>query len=123
MAIEEVDPQEAKALQDQGWTYVDVRTPEEFVAGHPAGAVNVPVALAAPGGMRPNPEFLSTMQARFGTDAQLLLGCKSGGRSMNAANLLSGAGYVKLANVTGGFLGAPGRPGWDALGLPTEQGE
>lgn len=119
MAIEEIDPQEAKRRQDDGWTYVDVRTPEEFAAGHPAGAVNVPVAFMQGGTMVANPEFIEGMK-QFGTDTKLLMGCKSGGRSMRAAQMLEQTGYGTLANVTGGFLGGGGNPGWKDLGLPTE---
>lgn len=40
-----ISPQEASQKLAEGWTYVDVRTVEEFEAGHPPGAVNVPIAL------------------------------------------------------------------------------
>ena len=39
--------QEASERLASGFTYVDVRTPEEFEAGHPPGAVNVPVSGAS----------------------------------------------------------------------------
>ena len=39
-----ISPAEAFAkMKDEGFTYVDVRTPEEFEAGHPEGARNVPL--------------------------------------------------------------------------------
>ena len=120
MSIELLDPNQAKARQDEGWTYVDVRTPEEFANGHPAGAVNVPVAFASGGRMVANPDFLTQMTEKFSTDTTLLLGCKSGGRSMTAAKILEGAGFTNLVNVEGGFLGSPTQPGWQPLGLPTE---
>lgn len=119
MAIEEIDPTEAKRRQDDGWTYVDVRTPEEFAAGHPAGAVNVPVALLQGGGMVANPDFLDGMK-QFAPETQLLMGCKTGGRSMRAAQMLEQSGYTTLANVAGGFVGTPAQRGWKDLGLPTE---
>ena len=46
-----ISPQEASAKLAEGWTYVDVRTEQEFEAGHPPGAVNVPIALMAGGGV------------------------------------------------------------------------
>lgn len=119
MAIEEIDPQEAKRRQDDGWTYVDVRTPEEFAAGHPAGAVNIPVAFLQGGSMVANPDFLARMK-QFPADRSLLMGCKSGGRSMRAAQMLEASGYSSLANVVGGFHGSAVQRGWKDLGLPVE---
>lgn len=37
-------------LQKQGYEYLDVRTVEEFQAGHAPGAVNIPVMVRGPGG-------------------------------------------------------------------------
>ena len=41
---EQITPAEAKALMDNGEGYVilDVRTPEEYAAGHIAGAILIP---------------------------------------------------------------------------------
>ena len=114
MPIDEVGPQAAKAKQDEGWAYLDVRTPEEFAEGHPVGAVNIPVAFAGQGAYVPNPDFVDQVKARFTQDTRLLLGCRSGGRSMHAGALLSAAGYSQLLNVGQGFQG------WTAAGLPTE---
>ena len=83
MPINEVTVTNAQATQAAGTTYVDVRSTQEFEAGHPAGAVNVP--LLEPdedtGQMMPNPDFVRVMQANFAPDTPLLLGCKTGGRS------------------------------------------
>src|SRR3954453_18841208 len=96
-----VTPAEAKRLIDEeGYRYVDVRTEEEFEAGHPAGAVNVPVAFA---GMRPNREFVGVVEANFPKDAKLVLGCKSGGRSARAAEMLVDSGYASVVNMDGGM--------------------
>jgi rhodanese-related sulfurtransferase len=106
----------AEAAQAAGTTYVDVRSTQEFEAGHPAGAVNVP--LLEPdedtGQMMPNPDFVRVMQANFAPDTPLLLGCKTGGRSGRAAQMLEAFGYSNLTNVAGGFVD------WSATGLPTE---
>ena len=111
MSYEPVDPKTARERQSQGWTYVDVRSAEEFAQGHPEGAVNVPILLQGPFGLAPNPKFLQVMQRLYGTETPLLLGCRSGGRSARACELLASQGYTKLANVEGGFLGGPGAPG------------
>ena len=60
MEINQTTPQAAHAalMDDREAVYLDVRTEEEFAAGHPAGAINVPVAFPNPsGGMLLNPDF------------------------------------------------------------------
>lgn len=126
--VKRVSPAEAKALLDQGYVYVDVRSEPEFLAGHPKGAVNVPLLHMGPGGMTPNPEFLSVMQGAFANDAKLVLGCRSGGRSLHAAEELLAAGFTDVVDQRAGYEGARGafgnttEPGWEPAGLPTEQG-
>ena len=121
MSIKQLDPTEARALQEGGeWSYVDVRTAAEFAAGHPVGAIHITIGEPGPGGLALNPNFVDEIKAKFGTDAKLLLGCKSGGRSMRAAQMLAEAGFTELVNVEGGFHGSPTQQGWLALGLPVE---
>ena len=107
-----------------GAAYLDVRTAEEFDAGHPAGARNVPVFVfdAATRRPRPNPEFLAVVQRHFPPGATLLVGCQSGMRSQRACELLADAGYTDLANVLDGFGGSEDAPGWKESGLPVESG-
>ena len=52
-----------------------------------------------------------------------MIGCQMGGRSQNAAEILAGAGYGDVANVLGGYGGAPqmGHTGWVQAGLPVER--
>ena len=52
-----------------------------------------------------------------------MIGCQMGGRSQNAAEILAGAGYGDVANVLGGYGGAPhmGHAGWVQAGLPVER--
>ncbi len=120
---------EAHTLQTGGHTYVDVRSSREYAAGHPAGAVNVPLLDADPdtGQMAPNPDFMRVMQANCPADAPLLIGCQVGGRSARAAQMLEALGFTNVANVAGGYGGArdpmSGRtmaPGWAESGLPVE---
>lgn len=126
MAIRQITPEEAHRLLGSGYRYLDVRTETEFVAGHPAGAVNIPVVFPDPatGQVAPNTEFLSVVQAHFPRDAKIVVGCQSGIRSQRAAELLEQAGYRALVNMQGGFGGArdqAGRtvvPGWSQCGLP-----
>jgi rhodanese-related sulfurtransferase len=127
--ITRISPQEASEKLAQGWAYVDVRTSEEFEAGHPAGALNIPIAHAGPGGMVPNPEFMSVMSATFPKDSKIVVGCKAGGRSLRAAQALVAAGFTGIVDQRAGWDGARGpfgqvtEPGWLPSGLPTEEGQ
>ncbi len=126
--IKRVTPQEANEKLGEGFTYVDVRTVEEFEAGHPAGAFNVPIALAAGGGMTPNADFLRAMNASFAKDAKIIVGCKAGGRSLRAAQALAGDGFTGVLDQHAGWEGARDpfgklEPGWSHLGLPVEPGQ
>jgi rhodanese-related sulfurtransferase len=130
--IREVAPAEAHTTLQQHpeAVYLDVRTEEEFEAGHPAGARNVPIVLLDPASGRPiaNPDFLTVVGQHVARTAKLLVGCQAGGRSMRACEVLLQAGYTDVANVRGGFGGARdhgGRlvePGWRDAGLPVETG-
>ena len=108
---------------------MDVRSSAEYAAGHPAGAVNVPLLERdeRSGQMTPNPDFTTVMQANFPPDSKLLLGCQVGGRSARAAQILESLGYSDVSNVLGGFGGSrdpmSGRtdPGWSQSGLPVER--
>jgi rhodanese-related sulfurtransferase len=127
--IPRISPSEASEKLAGGWTYVDVRTAEEFEAGHPAGALNVPIAHAGPGGMVPNPDFLPVMKSAFVRDAKIVVGCKSGGRSLRAAQALVAEGFTHVADQRAGWDGARSafgqvtEPGWLRAGLPTEEGQ
>ena len=132
--MKEVSPQQAYELMqsDQEIIYLDVRSVPEYEAGHPQGAVNIPLLHFTPGlGMSPNESFQSVVEANLPKDARIIIGCKTGGRSANACQIMSQMGYTDVTNVRGGFVGASdmsGRmvePGWSALNLPvaTEAGE
>jgi rhodanese-related sulfurtransferase len=127
MSVKHVTVTEAHQKQAEGYTYVDVRSVPEFQAGHPAGAVNVPLLHrdARSGQMLPNQDFLGVMSANFAPDAKLLVGCQVGGRSAQAAQLLAATGYREVSNVLGGYGGgrSPAEPGWIQAGLPTESGD
>jgi rhodanese-related sulfurtransferase len=128
MTTQNKRPADAKALLDSsaGWKLLDVRSVEEFDAGHASGAWNIPLFHRGPAGMVPNAEFESVVQRVFARDTKLVLGCGSGGRSMRACEMLSAVGYVELVNLEGGFSGGRdevGRaiPGWAEAGLPVEK--
>lgn len=125
MAIRRVTPDEAAALLQDGWKYVDVRSIPEFEQGHPEGAYNVPFMHAGSGGMAANPDFVAVMRRRFAADERIVVGCKSGGRSLRAATALLDEGFSNVVDMRGGFGGevdpASGQvacEGWKSRGLP-----
>ena len=119
MSIRRVSPTEAQQLvEKEGYAYVDVRSVPEFERGHPEGAYNVPLAHMGPAGMAPNPDFTAVMEAHFPRDAKLVLGCLSGGRSLQAAGLLQSLGYSDVLDQRAGWGGNPTEAGWAAQGLP-----
>ncbi len=126
MSFETVNPTRAKELldSDEGWIYLDVRSVDEFGAGHPEGAFNVPIAHRSPMGMEPNPDFASAVTRRFTPETKLVLGCAMGGRSARACEVLESEGFQHLVNMYGGFSGARDQtgtvtePGWQECGFP-----
>ncbi|KAL5706366.1 Thiosulfate sulfurtransferase 16 [Ranunculus cassubicifolius] len=104
----------AHELLQAGHRYLDVRTPEEFSGGHAVGAVNVPYMFKAGNGMTKNPNFLDGVAKHFGKDAEIVVGCLSGKRSLMAATDLSLAGYSGVTDMAGGYSA------WSQNGLPTE---
>ncbi len=75
----------------KGALLLDVRTPEEFSAGHVEGAVNVPVQVLG--------EQLSTLPAK--KDQDIVVYCRSGARSARAAGMLKNAGFAKVHDLGG----------------------
>lgn len=127
MDIEQITPPQAEQLMQQGHRYLDVRTEMEFANGHPAGAVNIPVAIpdARTGQMALNPEFVDIVAANFTREEGIVVGCQAGARSQRAAEMLAAAGFQKVINMQGGWGGGidPRNgsfiPGWMESGLPT----
>lgn len=118
-SVVRISPAEAHArMTGEGFTYVDVRTPEEFAEGRPRGSINVPLG----------DDFVAAMTARFAKDARIVVGCKAGGRSLRAATALIAAGFTNILDQRAGFDAARGpfgevaEPGWSRAGLPQEVG-
>jgi len=130
MNVKNVSPEEAcELMAREGYTYLDVRSIPEFEAGHPAGAVNIPLLHLNPATrqMVPNPDFLGVVRGNFSQDTKLVVGCGSGQRSYRAAEILQQQGYSNVCNMDGGFHGARdpvGRLialGWLDCDLPISQ--
>lgn len=124
MTVKRVSPKEADALiKDAGYVYVDVRSIPEFDAGHTAGAYNIPLMHATPSGMRPNGDFMSVLSAVFPKDSKLVVGCRSGNRSLRAAEAMLAAGFQDVVDQRAGHGGARDafgqmqEAGWEGAGL------
>lgn len=123
MAIEQITPTLAKEMldKDSDTVYLDVRSIPEFIQGHAEGAINIPLMHfnEATSSMEPNSDFAKVAQAVLPPEKTYVVGCKMGGRSQRACELLSTLGYSQLFNIDGGFGGNDHQPGWQDEGLPT----
>jgi rhodanese-related sulfurtransferase len=68
---------------------LDVRTPEEYVAGHVPGAVNIPH------------DQVAARLAEVPKDRDVVLYCRSGKRAALAGGVLAGNGYTRLQHLEG----------------------
>ncbi|ERM96289.1 thiosulfate sulfurtransferase 16, chloroplastic isoform X1 [Amborella trichopoda] len=107
-----VPVQVAHELHNAGHRYLDVRTVEEFNAGHVEGAINIPYMFRVGAGMKKNPNFLEEVSAQLGQDDEIIIGCQIGKRSLMAATDLSSAGFTGVTDIAGGFSA------WLQSGLP-----
>lgn len=128
MTVKRVSPEEANALvREHGYLYLDVRSIPEFESGHPAGAYNIPILHKTSSGMQPNADFIEVVRAAFPTDTKLVIGCRSGNRSLRAAKILLEIGYQDVVDQRAGLAGARDpfgqlqEPGWEAAGLDVSQ--
>lgn len=76
-----------------GVTVIDVRTPQEYAAGHLEGAVNMNVE---------SPDFANQISS-LNKDATYEVYCHSGRRSTLAGDQMSGAGFGTVYNLDGGI--------------------
>ena len=127
-----VRPTAAWALVQGGYAVlVDVRSAEErkFV-GHVPGSQHV--AWATGTALTRNPRFVRELEAKLakdgGKDAVVLLLCRSGKRSVLAAEAAAAAGFRHVFNVLEGFEGEidaqqhrGGGDGWRFHNLPWVQ--
>ena len=106
--IENLSPRQAWDLlqQDTGAVLVDVRTKiEHAFVGHPVGAIHI--AWKEAPDWRLNPAFVAEVEKRVpDKKAPVLLLCRSGQRSLEAAAVLEQAGFVRLINIVDGFEGS-----------------
>jgi phage shock protein E len=88
-------------------TILDVRTPEEFQAGHVAGAVNVDF----------NGKDFAAELAKLPKEKPYLVHCRSGGRSGKSLEVFQKLGFKSVLHLDGGILA------WEAAKLPVVKPE
>ncbi len=105
MAISEISVNELTTLVENGSLVIDVREPDEYESGHIPGAILVPLSTV------PN------NSSEFESEETVYIVCRSGGRSMQACEMLHEIGITNVVNVAGGTVG------WIALGNEIVTGE
>jgi rhodanese-related sulfurtransferase len=91
-ALSNVTVADLYTASQAGARVIDVREPFEYTEGHVAGSELVPLA---------------TIHARvndFPKDEPIYVFCRSGNRSLQAAQVLVDAGYTDVRNVEGGII-------------------
>ena len=89
----------------EGLVILDIRTPEEFAAGHIAGAINIDY-------------YADDFEQRLGVldfDVPYVMYCNSGNRSSNTLPLMDSIGFSEVYELEGGIQA------WFGAELPTEQ--
>lgn len=96
-AVENISASALKDLLNQksNLKLVDVRTSKEFKQGHLPKALNIDVF---------NPDFVNKCKSKLKSTDTLILYCRSGQRSMNAAKKLEKSGFESLYNLKGGIM-------------------
>ena len=92
-SYQHITADEAKALMDseEGYIILDVRTEEEYAAGHIEGAILIP-----------DYEIQEKAEEIIPDKSQLILVyCRSGRRSKNAAGTLASLGYTNVKEFGG----------------------
>ena len=93
--FESIDAKQAVHLleNDDNVTLLDVRTIQEYKAGHLRGATLIPVEMLS--------ENLDKLKAD--KDKQIIVYCRTGSRSVSASRTLEAHGFTPL-NVRGGII-------------------
>lgn len=107
-SVVKIDAMEGQAMMASlgaGLTVIDVRTPEEFAAGHVDGAINIDVEGGG----------FSAAISSLDPAAPYIVYCRSGRRSAIAADAMIAAGFTEVHD-----MGAI--DGWVAAGLPVVTG-
>ena len=88
--------------KDKKIVILDVRTPEEFAAGHLKGAINIDIRQQ---------DFYYKIE-KLNKKLTYFVYCRTNHRSGNAIEYMKQKGFVTLYQMMDGF------PGWEANNLP-----
>ena len=86
-----IDIQNAYQKRQEGALMLDVRTLEEWTAGHIPGATLIPL------------DQLSQRYGELPSDQEIVIYCRSGNRSGQALNFLENAGFTDIYSMDGGI--------------------
>ena len=101
--VNEIEPAEALPRVQAAYSqFVDVRTAEEYAAGHAVRAINIPLS-----------ELPANLD-RLEKNEPVYLICQTGRRSREATDILNRNGFKWVFNLSGGT------DEWQSLGLPME---
>ena len=95
-------PEFDKEIKANSVQLLDVRTHQEYAEGHIDGAFNINIQ---------SDDFQQRAEKELSKDSTILVYCRSGRRSMEAAEMLTKLGY-KVVNLKGGIIE------WKGDGLP-----
>ena len=87
----EISVLEAKGERDQGAFILDVRTQEEWDAGHIPDATLIPL------------DQLQARAAEVPQDQRVVIVCRSGNRSAQARDILKQSGWTLVTSMAGGL--------------------
>jgi rhodanese-related sulfurtransferase len=109
--VKEITPEEGARLLAQpdreGWTFLDVREPDEFAAGHVPGARSQPRGFLEVKADLEHPKRDAWLAQR---DRPLVLYCGGGQRSVLAARTLQEMGFSRVVSMAEGWTGWTKRP-------------
>lgn len=90
-----IPPAKAASMIEKEVQLLDVRTEEEWNAGHIEGATRVEIG---------SEDFAEQVKKHFDPEKPLLVYCRSGGRSARAAKQLEELGFETVYDLKGGVL-------------------
>ncbi len=100
----EISVQDAYQYYEDGTLILDVRTQEEWDAGHVPNATLIPL------------DQLESRLSELPEDQEIVVICRSGNRSATGRDILLSSGFENVTSVAGGFNQ------WTANGYPVEVG-
>ena len=99
--VSEISPERARPGIEAAYSqFIDVRTPEEYAAGHAYRARNIPL------------DTLTSNLDKLEKNEPVYLICQSGRRSKQAAEILVESGFSQAISIEGGMNA------WQQGGLP-----